>query len=372
MKRVIGFILITVSLLLCATSCDLNLNAHTHTMSDWKFNGATHWRVQECNVTNCTTAQGVYDVEPHVNGNDDDFCDVCGYKVKKSNIESPKEDDTSNPSNKETAPAEKDNSTSLPKEDDTTTTLPEDNSTDTAPDDTEITEPPTDSTDDNITIKSRFEKKEYFTGNTSVKYWLYTPENATDDMPLIVYLHGGSGKGDDLELIVAVDGFPQYLRDGIIKPDAYVIIPQISSDYTGWGGKIKDEVIKLIDSVTEEHNIDEDRISLTGHSMGGTGVFKIALAYSENFSAIAPLSAGIDLTSKNIEELKNLPVWAIVGTDDTIVDPKSSIDFVTELAKVNDNAKITVLSGIDHFTVPKSAYLSDDFDLIKWLTEQSK
>ena len=65
-------------------------------------------------------------------------------------------------------------------------------------------------------------------------------------------------------------------------------------------------------------------------------------------------------------------MWAIVGTDDTIVDPKSSIDFVTELAKVNDNAKITVLSGIDHFTVPKSAYLSDDFDLIKWLTEQSK
>ena len=47
-----------------------------------------------------------------------------------------------------------------------------------------------------------------------LKYWLYTPSDPTENMPLIVYLHGGSGKGDDLELITAVDGFPKYLRGG--------------------------------------------------------------------------------------------------------------------------------------------------------------
>ena len=26
-----------------------------------------------------------------------------------------------------------------------------------------------------------------------LKYWLYTPSDPTEDMPLIVYLHGGSG-----------------------------------------------------------------------------------------------------------------------------------------------------------------------------------
>ena len=33
-------------------------------------------------------------------------------------------------------------------------------------------------------------------------------------MPLILYLHGGSGKGDDLELVTQADSLPQYLQNG--------------------------------------------------------------------------------------------------------------------------------------------------------------
>ena len=67
-----------------------------------------------------------------------------------------------------------------------------------------------------------------------------------------------------------------------------------------------------------------------------------------------------------------MPIWAIVGTEDTIVDPQSSIDFITELSNVNQNANITELEGIDHFTVPRSTYLSNDFDIIAWLILQTK
>lgn len=48
----------------------------------------------------------------------------------------------------------------------------------------------------------------------SFRYWLYTPSNPTEQMPLIVYLHGGSGKGDNLSLITSEDGFPKYLQSG--------------------------------------------------------------------------------------------------------------------------------------------------------------
>jgi len=52
--------------------------------------------------------------------------------------------------------------------------------------------------------------------STKLGYWLYTPENAGDEeLPLIVYLHGGNGKGDDLSLITAADGFPKYLQNGL-------------------------------------------------------------------------------------------------------------------------------------------------------------
>ena len=74
-------------------------------------------------------------------------------------------------------------------------------------------------------------------------YWLYTPQNPTENMPLIVYLHGGSGKGEDLSLITNVEGFPRYLQDGRIGDlRAYVVMPQLA---TGKKGKAEDSKEKM-------------------------------------------------------------------------------------------------------------------------------
>ena len=219
--------------------------------------------------------------------------------------------------------------------------------------------------------KAGLEKQQYSEGETLLNYWLYTPENAVSNMPLIVYLHGGSGKGDNLELITSVDGFPQYLQDGRLTPEAYVIIPQVSSSYKGWGD-VKADVIQLISAVAAEYNIDPNRISLTGHSMGGTGAWMLALAYPNTFSALAPLSGSVTLSDTNLHKLEDMPIWAVVGTADTIVNPESSMNFIAELEKSNPNAKITALAGVDHFTVPGATYLSSEFDLISWLISQVK
>ncbi len=216
---------------------------------------------------------------------------------------------------------------------------------------------------------STFEKAQYDFDGGTINYLLYTPENATKNLPLIVYLHGGSGKGDDLNLLTAVDGFPQYLRDGKITPNAYVVMPQVSSSYKGWGDN-KTDVMKLIIFISNQYNIDKNRISLTGHSMGGSGTWMLALAYPGTFSAIAPLSGSVILSNDNINKLKNMPIWAVVGMEDTIVKPQSSIDFISQLAKINTNVKITKLDGADHFDVPNLSYLSKEFNLIEWLTSQ--
>ena len=219
--------------------------------------------------------------------------------------------------------------------------------------------------------ESKFEKKEHRADGIDIDYWLYTPKDAEKSMPLIVYLHGGSGRGGDLELITAVDGFPQYLRDGKISPQAYVIIPQIPSSARGWA-EMKKDIRLLILEVCREYMIDECRISLTGHSMGGTGAWMLALSYPDVFAAVAPLSGSIALTDSNLEKLKVMSVWAVVGTDDKIVDPKSSTEFISELSKINENARLTVLDGTDHFNVPNKAYLSADIDIITWLITQVK
>lgn len=118
--------------------------------------------------------------------------------------------------------------------------------------------------------------------NGPISYWLYKPENERENMPLVIYLHGGSGKGADLTLITAVDGFPQYLESGELSDvDAYVIIPQVPNSQNGWV-KSSESLHELIEYIIDEFDIDEDNISLTGHSMGGTGTYNIALTYQSS------------------------------------------------------------------------------------------
>ena len=197
-----------------------------------------------------------------------------------------------------------------------------------------------------------------------LNYWLYTPADPVENMPLIVYLHGGSGKGSDLELLTNVDGFPQYVKNGRIAPRAYILFPQCPADQMGWntlGGKIEN----LIAHTCEQFGLDTDRVSLTGHSMGGTGTWSIALAKPYLFYKVAPMSGSVKLEESNIAALSHLPIWAVVGDADTIVDPQSSIDMVEALQAAGGNVKLTVLEGADHFAVPALGYLSSG--VVGWL-----
>ena len=199
------------------------------------------------------------------------------------------------------------------------------------------------------------------------RYWLYTPSDPTENMPLIVYLHGGSGKGDDLNLITAVDGFPQYLQSGQLGDvRAYVVIPQLPSTQKGWVNAAE-SISELIDHTVSTYKINRNNISLTGHSMGGTGTWNLACTYPSLFARIAPLSGSIRNTPDIIDNLKSIPVRAFVGSADTIVPPDSSKEVIAALKAAGGSAEITVFDGADHFSVPSLTFLDTNIDLIGWL-----
>lgn len=90
-------------------------------------------------------------------------------------------------------------------------------------------------------------------------YWLYTPENPTENMPLIVYLHGASGRGEDLNLVVADEDFPKYLHTGELgNVRAYVLIPQLPAQLRSWSD-IGDSLYSLIQKTVSELSIDEKK-----------------------------------------------------------------------------------------------------------------
>ena len=203
---------------------------------------------------------------------------------------------------------------------------------------------------------------------SSVRCWLYTPENPSGCPGLVVYLHGGSGKGSDLSLITQADGFPQYLQNGSLGVlSCYVLIPQLPSAYKGWAD-MDTTIMDMIQVLVREYDIDTAKISLTGHSMGGTGAWAIAAAHPGYFARVAPLSGSIRDTPENRRAFANTQVYAFVGTDDTIVDPQTTRDFVNALMAAGYDAKLTELPGTDHFGVPAQAYLGD-YGLVSWLEE---
>lgn len=204
-----------------------------------------------------------------------------------------------------------------------------------------------------------------------LQYWLYTPSNPAANMPLIVYLHGGSGKGNDLNLLTSTDGFPSYLQSGLLGDvRAYVIMPQLSGSQKGWADA-QDSLYSLIQDTVSQYGIDPGNISLTGHSMGGTGTWNLATAYPSLFARIAPLSGSVKDATDTAAILADTPVWAFVGSADTIVPPESSEEVVDHLLESNADASITIFDGADHFTVPSLTYLDNEINLIGWLIGQT-
>ena len=204
------------------------------------------------------------------------------------------------------------------------------------------------------------------------RYLLYTPENPTEEMPLIVFLHGASGKGDDPELITSADDFPKYLQDGEFgNIEAYVLIPQLPSSQKAWGD-IGDSLYCLIQKTVSEFSIDEDNISLTGFSMGGTGTWNLAAAYPALFARIAPLAGSARGVLDQASVLKEIPVWVFVGSDDTVIKPNSSKEMAFALKREKGAADIIIFDGADHLSVPPLTWLDESIGLVDWLIGRSE
>ena len=199
---------------------------------------------------------------------------------------------------------------------------------------------------------------------STLSYWLYTPENAAPGMPMLLYLHGGTGRGADLELVMD-GGFPKYLRDGLLRDvPAYIVMPQLTTGR--WSDRV-DTVYALVSELATQFQIDPASISLTGHSLGGSGAWELAAAFPGFFSRVAPLSGAVFPTEENLAALSQTEVWAFVGSADTIIEPEYSLEFAQQLEVTGGNVAVTVLEGADHFDVPGLAYLNEDYGLLDWL-----
>jgi predicted peptidase len=97
--------------------------------------------------------------------------------------------------------------------------------------------------------------------------------------------------------------------------------------------------------------VDDQRIYVTGLSMGGEATYRLAVRFPDRFAAAAPLSAYVDTkTYQKQADLKDLPVWGFHGADDTTIPLARGQQPADALKASAGNIKFTVMAGHDHDT----------------------
>lgn len=187
------------------------------------------------------------------------------------------------------------------------------------------------------------------TNNLNDQFWLYLPnsyENASKKelMPLIIYLHGSSRRGRDVEQVKA-NGLAS-LMDKRDNFEFVVASPQALSNHPWQSCWQPDDLILFLDHLIATYHIDPKRIYLTGLSMGGYGTWATIGKHANRFAATAPICGGGDPASA--KDIGKLPIWAFHGEDDRVVSVERSQEMVKAIKAANGNAKLTVYPKVGH------------------------
>jgi predicted peptidase len=209
----------------------------------------------------------------------------------------------------------------------------------------------------------RYFENELGRDKVKLKYILTTPSNfdkEKESLPLIVFLHGAGERGDDIEKL-KVYCVPKLFCENPDRERVITLSPQCHSEKTWYD--FKNEVLSLIDQISEEYNVDKARISLCGISMGGFGTWEIAMSARGKFSAIAPICGGG--MSWRAWYVNNLPIRVYHGKRDDIV-PIAFSQMMVDAVRAQGNKELdfTVYDDLGHCCWDRAF---EETDLISWL-----
>lgn len=201
------------------------------------------------------------------------------------------------------------------------------------------------------------------TVNVRMSYLLYLPKDyqQRESWPLLLFLHGSGERGDDLEL-VKKHGPPKLIAAGNDFP-FIVVSPQCPKNRR-WEPI---ELIALLNDLSDKYMVDDNRIYVTGLSMGGFGTWQLASYAPDRLAAIAPICGGGE--KYWVKQFAHLPVWAFHGAKDTGVPLERSQVMVDELKKHGGNPKLTVYPEAGHDSWTETY---DNTELYSWLLKQKR
>lgn len=194
-------------------------------------------------------------------------------------------------------------------------------------------------------------------------FWLYLPddyETARVKKPVVLFLHGKSLCGEDLEMVRRYGCINALMRGREI--DAVVIAPQAQG---AWNPQ---KLMDLFDWVKTYYRVDSNRLYVLGMSMGGYGTLDFVATYPNKVAAAMALCGGA--TVKSLCGLTEVPLWIIHGTADEAVPVRCSERVVDSMCSCGDTSRLLFdrLDKVNHTRLARIFYLERTY---KWLFSHS-
>ena len=194
--------------------------------------------------------------------------------------------------------------------------------------------------------------------DTEQPYGLYLPPNFDEQKqyPLVIMLHGagsnhrlalrrvfGKSNAPDETDVEASRYFPEW------QDVDYIVASPLARGTAGYQGIPEQDVYDVLADVKRRFKIDENRVYLTGLSMGGGGTLWLGLTRPDVWAAIAAVCpappAGTDQLAGNA---LNFPVHFFQGEADPVVPVQGTRDWVKRLEELGTQVMYAEYPGVDH------------------------
>jgi predicted esterase len=116
------------------------------------------------------------------------------------------------------------------------------------------------------------------------------------------------------------------------------------------------DVMNVLEMVRKEFNIDEHRIYLMGHSMGGAGTLYLGVKYPSIWAALAPIApAAFTLNPDSLKTIPSMPVIIVHGDADEMVPVANTRRWVDKLKELNMTYEYNEMPGVSHGPIIEQA-----------------